>query len=160
MGTTDDLTHYGVKGMKWGVTRAANKAAKNSPEVTVTQKKGGTFVQTKGGKKLPASEDAKNAAIGRQKAKASTTDALSNAELRQVVERMNLEAQYSRLAFESDRRSVGQKFISGLLGQKRYNGQKRTFSDPNENAGEQARKAAKQVKDALEKIKAAQAATS
>lgn len=148
-----DLKQYGVKGMRWGVRKdvktSVGGADKGPTSVVVTQKKPGTYAKTKGGKRLPMSEDAFKALEGRQKAKASTTDALSNAELRQVVERMQLEQRYSQLAFESDRRSRGARWVSGFLGMKRYNGEKRRYSDMHEDQGEYARKAADAVREVL-----------
>lgn len=131
------LAHYGVKGMRWGVT-TKDRAAQKTPntEVTVTQKKAGRYAKSKGGKELPMSDDARAALEGRQKAKASTTDALSNAELQKVVTRMNLEQQYTNLSFQSDRRSKGARFAQGLLGKGRYGGkEKRKYSDNYENIG-------------------------
>ena len=131
------LKHYGVKGMKWGVRRSEAQLA-SAREVTVTQKRPGTYAKATGGKKLPISDDAKAALEARQKARASTTDALSNKELQALVNRMNLEQQYSNLNFQSDRRSKGARFIAGLMGNKRY-GKKRTFTDADEEMGEKVR---------------------
>jgi hypothetical protein len=100
--------------MKWGV----RKADRSATDVVVTQKKPGTRVSTSGGKNQPASEDAKNAAAARQKAKSSTTDSLSNKELQDLVRRMNLEQQYSDLMSKrsSSPLAKGQRFVKDLLG--------------------------------------------
>lgn len=117
------IEHYGVKGMKWGVTtvdRASTvtltrekKALLNSKDVTVTQRRAGTYVKTKGGKRQKASDDAVKAHAGRQKAKKSTTDALTNDELKAVVERLRLEQEYAKLDAKVKRR--GQNFVLQLL---------------------------------------------
>lgn len=150
---TESLFHYGVKGMKWGVRRTdAQLEADRGPQpVSVTQKKPGTFAKTSGGQNQPLSDDAAKALAARQKARASTTDALSNAELRVAVERMNLEQQYSRLAFESDRRSKGVRFVSGFLGKKRYTNEKRRYADDFETQGERSRQVADLVGKELAK---------
>lgn len=106
------LEHYGVKGMKWGVRKSEPRVA----VPTSTSHKPGDFVRAKGGQNQPASEDAVRVAGVRQKAKASTTDALSNKELQDLVTRMNLEQQYSSLMQKSDRRSKGAKFVNKILG--------------------------------------------
>lgn len=133
-----ELRHYGVKGMKWGVRKDKNTNTGPVP-VTVTQTKPGKFAKSHGGQRQPMSEDAKNALVSRQKAKASTTDSLSNKELQQLVNRMNLERQYQDLAFHSDRRGNGLKFIQGLLGKPRYGGEKRRYVDAQEQYGVQTR---------------------
>jgi hypothetical protein len=107
----DHLAHYGVKGMKWGVTRRSDGSPQ---EVSVTQPTPGKRLKTSGGRNLPASPDAIAAAAARQKARRSTTNALSNQELQQVVNRMNLEQQYARLA--APQKSTGQKFAEAFLG--------------------------------------------
>lgn len=72
MSATDDfLAHYGVKGMKWG-KRTADRPA-------------------------PSAESERAAKI-RTKAKAGKAKALTNAELREAIERMNLEQQFKRLS--------------------------------------------------------------
>lgn len=89
------LEHFGVKGMHWGVRKADPIPA---GEVRVTQKKPGTRVTAAGGHSVPAHPDAIRAATAKQKAKSSSTDSLSNKELQDLVTRLNLEQQYSRLA--------------------------------------------------------------
>lgn len=89
--TEDTLAHYGVKGMKWGVRRD------RTPTGVEVKETPGRPVKTKGGRYEKPSEDAKRTAIQRQKARSSSTDSLSNQELKQLVERMQLEANYDRL---------------------------------------------------------------
>lgn len=148
----DEMFHYGVKGMKWGVTTKDRASQKAPTEVSVTQTKNGTFAKTNGGKNLPLHGDSKESLVVRQKAKSSTTDALSNAELRTAINRMQLEQQYTQLAFASDRRSRGARFISGLFGNPRYNGEKIKFKDADEQSG-------KQVRDAIDAALKAKRAT-
>lgn len=133
--TEGELKHYGVKGMQWGV-RKSDSAAGGPKDVTVTQKKPGTYAKAKGGQGHAITDDAAKALEARQKARVSTTDALTNKELQEAVNRMNLEVQYKRLEFESDRRSAGKRFVAGLLGAKRYNGEKLKYKDIHEEAGE------------------------
>lgn len=73
MTTLDDtLAHFGIKGMKWGVRRSS----------------------TQGGS---SSEDHDNAAAAKAKASKGGAKALSNKELQDLVTRINLEQQYSKL---------------------------------------------------------------
>ena len=79
--TQNELRHYGVKGMKWGVRRerlsALNAKRKAPTDVELTEKPG-DFVRSRGGRNQSSSEDARTAQVYRQKARASTTDSLSN----------------------------------------------------------------------------------
>ena len=79
----DFLEHYGVKGQKWGVRR---KRPSGSP-----------------------SEDARRAAGLKKK----SVSELNNKELQDLVSRMNLEQQYSRL--NPKKSSKGQKFVKEVL---------------------------------------------
>jgi 2'-5' RNA ligase len=127
--------HYGVKGMRWGVTTKDRAAMKAPVDVKVTQKKAGTFAKTEGGQRNPLTNEAKETLAVRQKAKASTTDALTNAELRTAIQRMQLEQQYKQLEFASDRRSRGARFVAGLFGNPRYGKEKLRFKDMDEELG-------------------------
>jgi 2'-5' RNA ligase len=90
------LAHFGVKGMKWGVHRREGSSSSSPVEVR-THAKPGRLLKAKGGQHQPAHEDALRVAVSRQKARKSSTDALSNKELQDLVSRMNLERQYKQL---------------------------------------------------------------
>lgn len=91
---TDVLEHYGVKGMKWGTRR-------NGPRQTD-----------------PSSADAKRVGAINTKVKSQkTTKILSNAELQDAINRMNLEQQYTKLSNGLDKTRVqkGKAFLARLL---------------------------------------------
>jgi hypothetical protein len=111
----DFLEHFGVKGMKWGVRKDRSNAPSGPTPVKLYTKPGKGVTAAKGGKGHGVSEDAAAKASTRQKAKASSTDALSNAELKKLVERMNLEQQYKKLASQQSTQSAGAKFVKGLV---------------------------------------------
>ena len=90
MGEVEDrgaafLEHFGVKGMKWGIRKSDVPAG----ETRVTQQ--GKKIKGEGGKGLPANDDAKKAAVSKQKVKGSGIHSLSNKELKDLQTRMNLE---------------------------------------------------------------------
>lgn len=109
------LAHIGIKGMRWGVRRSTPSGSSGDTTTVVSTKLGKGVVKTRGGKHLPASDDAVKAAAYRQRAKASTTAALDNKELQALVQRMNLEQQYSKLNAQTNTKSSGRKFIEGIL---------------------------------------------
>lgn len=125
--TEQFLEHYGVKGMKWGVRKESSgsggsggrvaewNAKRKAPTDVQTTQKPGQFVRSTGGRNQSASSDAVVAQTYRQKARASTTDALSNKELQDLVQRMNLESQYTQLILKNDRRSKGKKFFDAIV---------------------------------------------
>lgn len=134
MDVDEFLAHYGVKGMKWGqhlkdhgikstTKRAATEATaavkkdikeRTSTETTVRAKPG-QLVRVVGGHGRTAHEDAVRARTAEQVAKKNTLDALSNKELQQLVNRMNLESQYRNLSVNETRVSAGEKFATELL---------------------------------------------
>lgn len=85
------LSHFGVKGMKWGASRAKTHHESSS--------------------------DHKLATDAKAKAKRGGTKTLSNHELQAIVNRMNLEQQYGRLkANEPSKFSKGQAAVKTILG--------------------------------------------
>lgn len=110
--TPEDAVQYGKLGMRWGVTTRSDGTKVGKPRAGEVEVKAvpGRKVKTSGGAGKPASEDAIRAKVGRQVAKKSSTDALSNQELQAVVQRMQLEANYRRLSSED--KTAGQKFIN------------------------------------------------
>lgn len=91
----DFLAHYGVKGMRWGIRRD-----RETTKVRASQSPG-RKVKATGGDGQKASADATRAAINRQKAARSTTDSLSDAELKKLLNRMRMEVEYEKLKPES-----------------------------------------------------------
>jgi hypothetical protein len=117
MTTIDDvLENFGIKGMRWGVrrSRGADGRVSSGPEpVTLKTNQYGQVKKATGGKRFPASDDAKQAITLARAAKSSGTQALSNDELRTVVNRMQLEQQYSQLT--TKQRSAGKAFAAEIL---------------------------------------------
>lgn len=81
------LQHYGVKGMRWGKRGSSSKES-------------------------PSAESASATAI-RARAKTSKVKALSNKELQEAINRMNLEQQFKRLS--TNERPVVSRFIASTL---------------------------------------------
>ncbi len=111
------LAHYGIKGMRWGKRKSEGSSAVEVSTTTAPGKK----VVAKGGQNHPAADDAIRVASYKQKAKASTTDALQTKELQELVNRMNLEQQYSRLTetkgffdkIDNDKKKVDKLLAAG-----------------------------------------------
>ena len=105
------LEHYGIKGMRWGQHKAPPTAV--SPSATSIVPHGArrkTKIQVQGGENHPAHEDAVKVAQARTKLSKSGTAALSNNELRDVANRIQLEQQVKQLT-----QTGGQKFVTNLL---------------------------------------------
>lgn len=105
------LAHYGVKGMHWGQRKAPPMAVTPTARSVVPQgAKRKTKVETEGGENHPASDDAIKVAMAKAKLKKSGTSALTNKELQDVANRVELEARVKRAV-----QPAGQKFVSNLL---------------------------------------------
>lgn len=110
MPENDILKHYGVPGMKWGVRTNGLRSAPTDVEVKTRP---GKPIKTTGGKNQPPHEDAVKVATAKQKVNASGVQALSTKELQELVTRMNLEQQLSRLTPEE--LSAGKLFVDKLF---------------------------------------------
>jgi hypothetical protein len=118
----ETLAHYGILGMKWGVSRsdkqlakAAKKKRKNSIDVsTGFDQKAGKKLNIEGGKGRGESTDAQQAKVYKQVAKKSGVDALTNEQLQMLNQRLNLERNYSSLT--SKDASKGAKWAKGMAG--------------------------------------------
>jgi 2'-5' RNA ligase len=109
------LEHYGVKGMHWGVRKDRSAPTAVAPTATSvvphgTRRK--TKITREGGENHPAHEDAIKVAQARAKLSKSGPAALSNAELRDVANRLQLEGQVKQLT-----QGKGQKFVTNLVKQ-------------------------------------------
>lgn len=126
----DILAHYGVKGQKWGVRKSESErstpstvkiknksSVRGAQDITVKARAGRGVTKTKGGARNVASKDAIETRATRQKARRSTTDALTNAELKKVTERMKLEQSYRKLQKEEPKIKRGKDFIKDFLGE-------------------------------------------
>jgi phage gp16-like protein len=103
------IAHYGVKGMRWGV-RNSSPSAVTTKSVVNAGLRSKTKVKAKGGQAHPAHEDAVKAAMQKQVLRKSGTAALSNAELRELGTRLELEQRVKTLAAPT-----GKKFVTGQL---------------------------------------------
>jgi hypothetical protein len=114
----DLLEHFGIKGMKWGVHRSETQlSGGGGGETTVAKKANGQIKKVSGGKNASASEDALRVSSTKQIAKKSGTQALSTKELQELVNRMNLEQQYTQLrSKEPSTFAKGQGVIKKILG--------------------------------------------
>jgi 2'-5' RNA ligase len=109
------LAHYGVKGMHWGVRKSSRSeppAAVPAHAMSHVPSRTGakTKIEVKGGENHPAHPDAIKVAEARAKLSKSGTAALSNQELRDVANRLQLESQVKQM-----HASGGKKFVTSLL---------------------------------------------
>ena len=89
-----ELTHWGVKGMKWGVRRYQNKDGSLTPAGKKRYSESDDYLKAKELKKKKMSQ-------------------LSNAELRELNNRMQLESQYKNLTRQNV--SSGRKFVKDVM---------------------------------------------
>ena len=145
----DFLEHHGVMGMKWGVRRTREQLAGRSsgtkldkiknfgrktketggkaatkvtgPQKVSLSKDGSGELTARGGKRQGPTEDAIKTAVTKQKAKMSSTDAISTKDLQDLVNRMNLEQQYAKLTTPAikpkliDGRKIASEVLSNTL---------------------------------------------
>jgi hypothetical protein len=83
------LEHYGVKGMKWGVRRDRRQ--------------------------LKAASKGRKAGERASSRSMPSASSLSDDQLRSAVNRMQMEQQYTKLAFGEPRTSAGAQFAKGIM---------------------------------------------
>lgn len=127
------LAHHGVKGQKWGVRRMRN-ATGELVDVQTHKNPIGQVYKTSGGQNHPTHPDAEKAMKVRQKVAGSGTHAVSNKDLQEAINRMNLEQNYAR-AIESrkgkSKLQKGAEFVKLLLGVSKNTND--TFKNANES---------------------------
>jgi 2'-5' RNA ligase len=105
------LEHFGVKGMHWGQRKSPPTAVSTSSTSVVphgTKRK--TKIQVEGGENHPAHDDAIRVAEAKAKLKKSGTSALSNQELREMANRLQLENQVAILTSSKGKQFVSREF--------------------------------------------------
>jgi hypothetical protein len=111
------LEHYGVKGMRWGQRKPPPQAVGPSARSVVprgTRRK--TKIKVAGGENHPAHDDAVKVAQAKAKMQKSGTAALSNKELQDLQNRLNLERNVKQLVTSTTTAGRGRKFVRGLTG--------------------------------------------
>ena len=115
----NELYHYGVKGMKWGVRRTPAQLGHK----TSSTKKKKTGVIAKTAKKISSDHKKKEKAKAKAKAsikknneiKKKNVSEMSDEELRKAVQRLQLEKQYRDLNPRTV--SAGEKFAKSVMDQ-------------------------------------------
>lgn len=88
----DELMHWGIKGMKWGVRRYQNKDGSLTPAGQKRRKKLEDKLEKMGGAKKATSDDAETQTQARKRA-----GDMDDAELAKAITRARMEDEYNRL---------------------------------------------------------------
>lgn len=108
----DELYHYGIKGMKWGVRRTAAQLG----HVIKDKAKKGYQTVKRASDIHKANKRAEEAAkIARQRAKITNPKKLTTEELNARIKRLQLEEDYNDLVKKTDRLRKGKEFVSHIL---------------------------------------------
>lgn len=113
------IEHFGIKGMRWGIRNRKGEPVSVTPTAASKVphgKRRKTKIETEGGQNHPAHEDAIKVAVAKVKLKKSGPSALSNQELRDVANRVQLENQVRVLTSSRGKKFVKREFETGTEG--------------------------------------------
>lgn len=107
---SDELFHYGVKGMRWGVRKSRPTSGG-----TKKSKKKSLFSKMSDKKKKAAKAKEKSKEETQEPEKKKSVKDMSDAELRVKISRLQLEKQYADLSRQTEPVSKGKKFVEGIM---------------------------------------------
>lgn len=119
--SNDELIHWGVKGMRWGIRRYQNKdGSLTSAGKKRRAKLEAELSQLKDKRGRPSTSDKAKAATKEKPAQKKTASEMTDEELRERTTRMMMEASYynaqKSLAAANPRKvSSGEKFVNSLM---------------------------------------------
>lgn len=111
---SNSLKHHGVIGMKWGVRRYQNK---DGSLTAAGKKRAKQNVDNDDANETSKTSSASGTAKASPTTSKKTIKELTDAELREKINRLQLEKQYRDLAKSEVQVSKGKAFVSGVLEQ-------------------------------------------
>lgn len=110
----DELMHYGVKGMKWGVRKDRGSSSSKGRTGRKKSSKNNAFNTML--KKRKKRKTQKAAAEAAERAKHKSVYEMSDEELRSAIKRMELERDYKKLVVQNNPNADrGKKFVTEVL---------------------------------------------
>lgn len=107
---SDELFHYGVKGMRWGVRKSRPTSGG-----TKKSKKKSLFSKMSDKKKKAAKAKEKSKEETQEPEKKKSVKDMSDAELRAKISRLQLEKQYTDLSRQTEPVNKGKKFVENIM---------------------------------------------
>jgi hypothetical protein len=120
----NELAHHGIKGMRWGIRRTkkqlgnAGSSSQSKPRKEISEEQSDKAKKSVANEAASVARNAKEiqsaiSNIRKASRKGEDLSKISDSELREKVNRMNLEQQYSRLS--RDKTSKGETYVSNAL---------------------------------------------
>lgn len=112
---TSELYHYGRKGMKWGQNIFGKKRSSGSSAPTTLRGKIEAKKKAKAKAKAAEEKKRKAEAEARELTKRKSVKKMSDAELKDRINRLKMEDDYRKLMNDNDTLTKGAKFVMGVL---------------------------------------------